>query len=251
MEWAHSRASADAKRQTLISTLPASVNFLGKIIVHPAKQEAYMSDKTINKLYRAARFRLSAPSPADLCPDQGLEVAFAGRSNVGKSSVINALTGQRKLARTSGTPGRTQTINIIDLDEQRRLVDLPGYGYAKVPAPVKRRWEKALPDYLHNRRSLCGVVVIMDLRHAPTGLDIQMLDWCAEAGLAVHGVLTKADKLNSGAAKTRQMQVVAELDKAGLEVASLQRFAAPKGEGVEQLAAVLDDWLEVGGRTDG
>lgn len=205
-----------------------------------------MGNKIINKLYRNARFRLSAPKPTDLCPDHGMEAAFAGRSNVGKSSVLNTLTGQRKLARISGTPGRTQAINIFDLDEQRRLVDLPGYGYAKVPPSVKRRWEQALPEYFQTRRSLCGVVVIMDIRHAPTTLDVQMLAWCASADLAVHGLLTKADKLKAGAAKNRQFEVVQELAKSGLTIASLQRFAAPKGEGVDQLAAVLNDWLEVG-----
>lgn len=204
-----------------------------------------MNNQIINKIYRNANFRLSAPLPADLCPDQGMEAAFAGRSNVGKSSVINALTGQRKLARTSGTPGRTQAINVFDIDQQRRLIDLPGYGYAKVPVAVKRRWEQALPEYFQSRNSLRGVVLIMDIRHAPTVLDVQMLDWCAAAELPVHGVLTKADKLKPGAAKKRAMEATQDLATAGLELASMQRFAAPQLAGIEELVSVLNDWLEV------
>ncbi len=198
------------------------------------------------RYYRRASFRLSAPTPGELGPDEGAEVAFAGRSNVGKSSVINCLTGQRKLARISGTPGRTQTINVFDLDEARRLIDLPGYGYAKVPAEVKRRWERALPDYLQNRGALRGVVVIMDLRHAPTEQDVQMVGWCASAGLALHGVLTKADKLKRGRAKQRLQAVQRSLAEAGVALSSVQLFSALKGEGVDELSGVLDAWLEVG-----
>ncbi|BAU56643.2 GTP-binding protein EngB [Halorhodospira halochloris] len=205
-----------------------------------------MDNQIISKLYRGARFRLSAPTPDDLCPDTGAEVAFAGRSNVGKSSVINTLTGQRKLARTSGTPGRTQAINVFDLDEQRRLVDLPGYGYAKVPASVKRRWEQALPAYFQYRRSLCGVVIIMDIRHAPTDLDMQMIDWSRSAHIRVHGLLTKSDKLKHGAAKARQEETIRELSRNNLTITSIQRFSAPKGEGVDELAKTLDGWLELG-----
>ncbi len=205
-----------------------------------------MSD---DRIYRRARFRLSAPTPADLGPDEGLEVAFAGRSNVGKSSVLNELTGQRKLARTGGTPGRTQTINVFDLDAERRLVDLPGYGYARVPKEVKRRWEAALPAYLQGRQSLCGVVLIMDLRHAPTELDVQMLGWCLHQGLTVHGVLTKADKLKRGAAKNRLQAVRKAAAEADIPLPSLQLFSALKRQGVDELADVLDDWLEVGNST--
>ncbi|WP_200192304.1 ribosome biogenesis GTP-binding protein YihA/YsxC [Halorhodospira abdelmalekii] len=197
----------------------------------------------MNKPYREARFRLSAPTPADLCPDEGIEVAFAGRSNVGKSSLLNALTEQHKLARTSGTPGRTQAINVFDLDDQRRLIDLPGYGYAKVPVAIKRRWERALPEYFGSRRSLRGVVVIMDIRHAPTPLDIQMLRWCAATKLAVHGVLTKADKLKRGAAQARQRECLKALTEADLKLTSIQRFAAPQRDGVAALAEVLNIWF--------
>ncbi len=197
-------------------------------------------------IYRRAQFRLSAPTPADLGEDSGLEAAFAGRSNVGKSSVLNALTGQRKLARISGTPGRTQTINVFDLDAERRLIDLPGYGYARVPQAVKRRWEQALPAYLQGRVSLRGLIVIMDVRHAPTELDLQMLAWCADVELPVHAVLTKADKLKRGAARSRLAAVPKAAAEAGLELPSVQLFSATKGEGIEELAAVLDDWLEVG-----
>ncbi|MCG5527169.1 ribosome biogenesis GTP-binding protein YihA/YsxC [Halorhodospira sp. 9621] len=201
---------------------------------------------TADRIYRRAQFRLSAPTPADLGPDEGIEVAFAGRSNVGKSSVLNALTGQRKLARTSGTPGRTQTINCFDLDETRRLIDLPGYGYAKVPQAVKRRWEQALPEYLRNRQALYGVVVIMDVRHAPTELDLQMLRWCADAGLVLHGVLTKADKLKRGAARNRLQAVRQAAAEAGVTLPSVQLFSALKGEGIDELTEVLDAWFAVG-----
>ncbi|MFP4648796.1 MAG: ribosome biogenesis GTP-binding protein YihA/YsxC [Halorhodospira sp.] len=201
---------------------------------------------TEDRYYRRARFRLSAPTPQELGPDTGMEVAFAGRSNVGKSSVLNSLTGQHKLARTSGTPGRTQSINVFELDEQRRLIDLPGYGYAKVPVAVKRRWERALPSYLQGRTALRGVIVIMDLRHAPTELDLQMLSWCADNDLPLHGVLTKADKLKRGAAKQRLQTVQSSIAQAGIALPSIQLFSALKGEGSETLSAILDTWLELG-----
>ena len=199
-----------------------------------------------SRIYRRAVFRMSAPTPQELGADAGMEVAFAGRSNVGKSSVLNSLTGQRKLARTSGTPGRTQTINVFDLDETRRLIDLPGYGYAKVPLEVKRRWEQALPAYLQGRRALCGVVIIMDVRHAPTDLDEQMLLWCADAGLPLHGVLTKADKLKRGAAMNRLQAVRRDVAAAGVELPSLQLFSALKGHGIDELSAQLDQWFGIG-----
>ncbi len=194
--------------------------------------------------YRGARFLLSAPGPAELPPDTGVEVAFAGRSNVGKSSVLNAVTGSKKMARTSGTPGRTQMINLFGLGDDARLVDLPGFGYAKVPEAVRRRWQRVLPDYLASRRSLAGIVLIMDIRHAPTELDTRMLEWCAHAGLAVHVVLTKADKLKRGAAKKRLHEATAAIHETlGPSAVSIQTFSAVTGQGLDELRGVLDRWL--------
>lgn len=194
---------------------------------------------------REARFHSSAPELRDLPPDRGAEVAFAGRSNVGKSSVINRLTEQRKLARTSGTPGRTQAINVFELAPDVRLTDLPGFGYAKVPKAVKERWERVLPEYLGNRESLRGMVLVMDLRHAPTPLDEQMLLWASAATKPVHAVFTKADKLKSGARRQR----FAEARKAAAgtygEGLSAQVFSALDGEGVTELQEALVEWLEL------
>ncbi len=196
-------------------------------------------------LYRGAQFVLSAPGLAELPPDTGAEAAFAGRSNVGKSSVLNTLTDNKKLARTSGTPGRTQMINLFRVTDEARLVDLPGFGYAKVPEAMRRRWQQVLPEYLSTRRSLAGVVLIMDVRHAPAELDLRMLEWCAHAGLTVHGVLTKADKLKRGAARRRLNDVATTLGKLPDMPPSLtlQLFSAVTGEGVEELRTVLDRWL--------
>ena len=148
--------------------------------------------------YRQACFLTSVASIRGLPADRGREVAFAGRSNAGKSSAINALTGRRHLARTSRTPGRTRLINFFELDEERRLVDLPGYGYAKVPRSMSREWGALVGKYLESRESLAGVVVLMDIRHPLTELDATLLDWCRAADLPVLAVLTKADKLARG-----------------------------------------------------
>ena len=148
--------------------------------------------------YRQARFLTSVASIRGLPPDLGREVAFAGRSNAGKSSAINALTGRRDLARTSRTPGRTRLVNFFELDDGCRLVDLPGYGYAKVPRAMSREWGALVRKYLESRRSLAGVVVLMDIRHPLTELDTTLLDWCRAADLPVLAVLTKADKLARG-----------------------------------------------------
>ena len=136
------------------------------------------------------------------CPnDDGCEIAFAGRSNAGKSSAINTLTRNKGLARTSKTPGRTQLINFFQLDEGKRLVDLPGYGYAKVPIAMKRKWDKHLAEYLQLRQSLAGLILLMDIRHPLQEFDLQMLNWAAQAGLPVHILLTKSDKLKRGPAR--------------------------------------------------
>ena len=172
--------------------------------------------------------------------DSGLEVAFAGRSNAGKSSVINTLTDQKSLARTSKTPGRTREMVCFDLDDDRRLIDLPGYGYAKVHASVKQHWSKELDRYFSTRESLRGLVLIMDIRHPLKPYDEIMLEWSKQSSLPAHVLLNKSDKLSRGAAQKQLLMV----DKTLNEGSSVQLFSALKRTGVEQLQAKLDDWLE-------
>jgi len=204
-----------------------------------------MNNQRTHPLYQRAAYRVAAHKLAQLPPDEGIEVAFAGRSNAGKSTAINAITGRRALARTSKTPGRTQQIVIFDLDEERRLADLPGYGYAKVPPAMKRHWEHTLDHYLRTRRSLRGLVLIMDVRHPLKPFDEQMIRWCNGAELACHILLTKADKLKRGAARQALDSVARALAEADLE-ASLQLFSGSRGEGVEDAQAVLDAWFAYG-----
>ena len=194
--------------------------------------------------YPTARFMISAPTLA-LCPDDtGAEVAFAGRSNAGKSSAINALTQQNALARTSRTPGRTQLINFFTVmnDESRRLVDLPGYGYAKVPEAVKIEWQKHLSDYLRGRFSLRGLVLLMDVRHPLTEFDQMMLDYADQRGMPVHILLTKADKLKRGPASAALQKVRSRL-REWEDLVSVQLFSSLKRDGVDTLSQKLDQWL--------
>lgn len=184
---------------------------------------------------------MSVPEPRQAPPDTGLEIAFAGRSNAGKSSALNTLTGRKSLARTSKTPGRTQHLVFFSLDDSRRLVDLPGYGYARVPAKVKAHWDKAMSHYLHERSSLRGLVLMMDIRHPLTDFDQQMLNWCAQTHMPVHILLTKADKLKRGAAQNTLLKVRHQL--ADHPEISIQLFSALKRTGAEEARAVLDDWL--------
>jgi GTP-binding protein len=170
--------------------------------------------------------------------DTGYEVAFAGRSNAGKSSAINALTGQKSLARTSKTPGRTQQIVIFEIDEHRRIADLPGYGYAKVPERLRTHWRHLMQAYLEQRRSLRGVVLVMDIRHPLRAFDEQMLAWCTATGVPCHVLLTKADKLSRGPARATLQQVRKSLP-AG---ATAQVFSAQKREGLAELIDCLDGW---------
>jgi GTP-binding protein len=192
--------------------------------------------------YRGAQFLTSAAKLSQCPPDTGWEVAFAGRSNAGKSSAINSLTNNKKLAKTSKTPGRTQLINFFELSDCQRLVDLPGYGFAKVPLAVKREWTKQLEIYLQNRQCLRGLILLMDVRHPLQPFDRQMLGWALQASMPVHILLTKADKLKRGAAGTALLQVRAEL-KPQEELTSVQLFSALKHEGHKELIAVLDGWL--------
>ncbi|MEH6569953.1 MAG: ribosome biogenesis GTP-binding protein YihA/YsxC [Halioglobus sp.] len=192
--------------------------------------------------YRQAEFLTSAQKVSQCPPDQGWEVAFAGRSNAGKSSAINSLTGNKKLARTSKTPGRTQLLNFFSLTEQQRLVDLPGYGFAKVPKAVKQAWTKQLEGYLQKRESLRGLILLMDSRHPLQPFDEQMLNWAITAGMPVHILLTKADKLKKGPAKAAMLKVRAQLNEHA-ELVSVQLFSALKHEGRGELICVLNNWL--------
>jgi GTP-binding protein len=195
--------------------------------------------------YRAAQFLTSASKLSQCPPDEGCEVAFAGRSNAGKSSAINALTGNRKLARTSKTPGRTQLINFFSLSEQQRLVDLPGYGYAKVPEAVKREWVRQLEFYLQQRQCLRGMVLLMDVRRPLQDFDQMMLDWAVAGNMPVHILLTKADKLKKGPAKSALLQVRSQLAGSNTGLLSVQLFSSLKKTGMEDLAKVLQAWLTV------
>jgi len=204
-----------------------------------------LHDSPIPRLnYPTASFLISAPTLA-LCPDDtGAEVAFAGRSNAGKSSAINALTQQNALARTSRTPGRTQLINFFSVmnDASRRLVDLPGYGYAKVPEAVKLEWQKHLAEYLRNRYSLRGLVLLMDVRHPLTEFDQMMLDYADQRGMPVHILLTKADKLKKGPASAALQKVRSRL-KDWEDLVSVQLFSSLKRDGVDTLSQKLNQWL--------
>jgi len=198
----------------------------------------------MNSLYFRTRYLISALKLSDTPPDEGSEVAFAGRSNAGKSSAINAICRQKGLARTSKTPGRTQMLNFFEVDEQRRLVDLPGYGYAKVPDAIQKNWRKSMETYLLERRSLKGVFLLMDIRHPLTDFDWQMITWCSHHRRPLHIALTKADKLGRGAARGTLLKVGAELQSKAPEIPiSLQLFSVLQGIGVEEAHDLLDTWL--------
>ena len=197
----------------------------------------------MNPLYHQAKFTLSAPDLKSTPTDSGREVAFAGRSNAGKSSALNTLSRQKSLARTSKTPGRTQLLNFFTLNEQQRFVDLPGYGYAKVPERVKRQWHMLMENYLNDRQSLYGIILVMDIRHPLTEFDWQMIDWCTHSQKPLHILLTKADKLNYGAAKNTLLKVQRELKELETPV-SVQLFSALKRSGVEEIHQLLDSWFQ-------
>ncbi len=194
--------------------------------------------------YNTARFLISAAKLSQCPEDVGAEVAFAGRSNAGKSSAINSLTNQNSLARTSKTPGRTQLINFFDLNiEGLRIVDLPGYGYAKVPIAMKEHWQKHLDDYLQRRQCLRGVVLVMDIRHPMKEFDEMMINWCESTGVPLHILLTKADKIKRGPAQATLLKIRKETRERLADKVSVQVFSALKKDGVDQLRNRLDSWL--------
>jgi GTP-binding protein len=192
--------------------------------------------------YRQAHYTISATQLSELPADVGIEVAFAGRSNAGKSSAINTITDQKSLARISKTPGRTQMINFFGIDEERSLVDLPGYGYAKVPEKVKIRWQQTLGKYLETRQALRGMVLMMDIRHPLKEFDLQMIKWANNAELSVHILLTKSDKLKRGAAKSSLLHVNSELQKQQLS-ASVQLFSSHNQQGKDEAIEQLNQWF--------
>ena len=190
-----------------------------------------------------AKFLMSCASLAQ-CPRDGRrELAFAGRSNSGKSSALNALCGQKALARVSKTPGRTQLINLFDLPDEARLVDLPGYGFAQVPLEVRRDWARMVGQYVEQRSSLQGLVLIMDCRHPLTDHDTQMLAWIKSGQRPCHVLLTKADKLGFGAGKNTLLKVRRDIAQMGIEV-GIQLFSANSGQGVEEAREAL--WKMLG-----
>ncbi len=193
-------------------------------------------------LFSRAIFFTTVNHLRDLPLHGGREVAFAGRSNAGKSSAINTLANHVRLAYTSKTPGRTQHLNYFDLGDSRFLVDLPGYGYAKVPPDIKAHWESLLSEYLQTRGALCGLVLIMDARHPLTERDMQMLDWFAPTSKPVHILLTKSDKLS-------RQQATMTLNRVKLHLAqhfphcSVQLFSSLKKIGMEEAEAVIAGWF--------
>ncbi|MET0029621.1 MAG: ribosome biogenesis GTP-binding protein YihA/YsxC [Candidatus Thiodiazotropha sp.] len=197
----------------------------------------------MNPFYHRAQFLKSAARLSQSPDDQGFEVAFAGRSNAGKSSALNVLCNQKSLARTSKTPGRTQLLNFFSLDDDRRLVDLPGYGYAKVAEAVKKQWQESLAEYIAHRGCLKGLILLMDIRHPLTDYDLQMLQWNTHQGLPTHILLTKADKLKSGAAKNTLLKVKRSLSDHP-EITA-QCFSSLKKTGIDECHRVLDIWFEL------
>ena len=201
-----------------------------------------MTSETIKyNPYRSARYVISAHQLKQLPPDSGYEVAFAGRSNAGKSSAINTLTDQKSLARTSKTPGRTQQIVIFEIDDERRIADLPGYGYAKVPEKLRAHWRHVMQMYFDQRESLRGVVLVMDIRHPMKEFDQQMLAWCEASGVPCQVLLTKADKLKRGPAQATLLKVRKSLPQG----ATAQVFSAKNRGGLGELISRLNQWYEL------
>ena len=192
--------------------------------------------------YQNTHFITSAPDIRHLPEDEGIEIAFAGRSNAGKSSSLNRLTNQRSLAKTSKTPGRTQLINLFKVTEGCHIVDLPGYGFAQVPLELKKKWQKSLGEYLQQRQCLKGLVVLMDIRHPMKDLDQQLIYWAVDSGIPVQVLLTKADKLKSGARKAQLLKVREDAVGFGGTV-KVDAFSSLKGIGVDVLSNKLDEWF--------
>ena len=191
--------------------------------------------------YTKAKFFTSAPDIRHLKNDTGIEVAFAGRSNAGKSSALNTLTRQKNLARTSKTPGRTQLINYFLIEPAKYLVDLPGYGFAKVPLKVKYKWQNELEKYLSARKPLVGLILLTDIRHPLKEHDFVIIDWAVQSGLPLHLLLTKCDKLKKGAAQNTLLKVRERIEN--LPKVSVQLFSSLKTTGVKEATELISTWL--------
>ena len=193
--------------------------------------------------FSKAKFVTSAPDISGLGEVHGTEVAFAGRSNAGKSSALNALTRQKGLARTSKTPGRTQLINVFSVVDDCHLIDLPGYGFAKVPMAMKLKWQKALSEYLQHRDNLKGLVVLMDIRHPMKDLDQELIHWAVASELPVLVLLTKADKLKQSH-RMKELKKIREASLAFCGDVEVQAFSSTKGFGLDALSKKLNHWFE-------
>src|SRR5262245_30410895 len=196
-------------------------------------------------LFHHVRYLVSAGDVSQLPPDRGAEVAFAGRSNAGKSSAINALCGRRGIAFVSRTPGRTQLINFFQLVAGRCLVDLPGYGYANAPAALRARWEALIGTYLRQRRALRGLILVMDARHPLTALDRRMLDWLGGTRRPVHALLSKADKLSRQAGQRQKIETQEALMRLYPAV-TVQLFSSTTSIGLQEARQVLAKMLAMG-----
>lgn len=199
-------------------------------------------DAGLPEILRNPEFILGAAETSQFPKDEVIEIAFAGRSNVGKSSAINAITNRRKLARTSKTPGRTQQINFFSLGENARLVDLPGYGFAQVPLAVKNKWQTTIKNYLADRKNLVVLVLLMDIRHPLTDLDWQMVDWANASNLPTQVLLTKADKFKRGKVASVVLNVEKQLSELDGQFA-VEPFSSLKYTGVGKIRHQLAEWV--------
>ena len=206
-----------------------------------SSQEITGTLKTIPMKFDQTCFQTSAATLEDCPADSSAEVAFAGRSNAGKSSAVNVITSLPQLARTSKTPGRTQLINFFFIEEGKYLVDLPGYGYAKVPLERRDKWQFELEKYLRRRKALVGLILLSDIRHPLKKFDRMMIEWAAQANLPLHLLLTKADKLKRGATQKTLLKVEKELTV--FDNVSVQLFSALRNIGVDTVRKVLTQWL--------
>ena len=206
-----------------------------------SSQEITGTLKTIPMKFDQTCFQTSAATLEDCPADSAAEVAFAGRSNAGKSSAVNVITSLPQLARTSKTPGRTQLINFFFIEEGKYLVDLPGYGYAKVPLETRDKWQFELEKYLRRRKALVGLILLSDIRHPLKKFDRMMIEWAAQANLPLHLLLTKADKLKRGATQKTLLKVEKELTV--FDNVSVQLFSALRNIGVDPVRKVLTQWL--------
>jgi GTP-binding protein len=210
-------------------------------MIHQQQTVTMESTLSVKIHYQNTHFITSAPDIRHLPEDEGIEIAFAGRSNAGKSSALNRLANQKNLAKTSKTPGRTQLINLFQVTDGCHIVDLPGYGFAQVPPELKKKWQKALGEYLQARQCLKGLVVLMDIRHPMKDLDQQLIYWAVESNIPVQVLLTKADKLKSGARKAQVLKI-REASMAFCGDVSVDAFSSTSGLGVDVLRQKLDSW---------